>query len=138
MNGIAMHDLLYEHARPYCYWMLAILALPLTSSPIAWAQELRPYLQLTGTLRVGQTAARHDEEVSFSGTGFCAAAECSDISLTIGDRVVAKNIKPAGNGSFSGRFQVTEPPGFYLVRAFQTRGQTKIQDVKPLLVAVGD
>jgi hypothetical protein len=138
VNGTAIHDLLCKRTRPCCYWLLAILALPLTGSPVAWAQELHPYLQLTGTLRVGQPAARHDEEVAFSGTGFCAAADCSDISLTIGDRIVANNIRPAGNGTFSGRFQVTEPPGFYLVRASQTSGQTKIEDVKPLLVPVAE
>jgi hypothetical protein len=97
-----------------------------------------PYLQLVGTLLGGSVAAQPGDEVSVFGSGFCAAPDCSDVTLSIGDHVVLQGIKPNTDGSFTGHFRVAEPPGLYLVRASQLAGQTKIEDGKPLIVPVRD
>jgi hypothetical protein len=102
------------------------------------ASVASPYLQLVGTILGGSAAALPGDEVAVFGSEFCARSDCSDVILSIGGHVVLQGIKPNGNGSFTARFRVTEPPGLYLVRASQQAGQTKLEDGKPLIVPVRD
>jgi hypothetical protein len=97
-----------------------------------------PYVQLVGTVPGGSAAAPWGEEVLVFGSGFCGRADCSDVTLSIGEHVVLQGIRPKADGSFTARFKVAKPPGLYLVRASQQAGQTKLEDGKPLIVPVGD
>jgi hypothetical protein len=60
------------------------------------------------------------------------------VTLTVGDHIVADGIQVKPDGSFVGRFRVAEPPGLYTVRATQSSGTNKIEDVKSLLVPLGE
>jgi hypothetical protein len=133
-----MYGLSRAHIRSYRLELIAAAGVLLGGIVAASAQEQHPYLRLAGTIPVGQAAVKQGGDVGFFGAGFCAAPECSDITLTIGDRVVAAGIRAARDGSFSGRFRVIETPGLYFVHASQKLGDTKIEDVKPLLVPVGE
>jgi hypothetical protein len=60
-------------------------------------------------------------QVSFSGTNFCATAECGSVSVTIADQTVATDIDVAPDGSFQGQFEVPSiPAGWQRVVARQT------------------
>src|SRR5262249_4541417 len=99
-----------------------------------------PYLQLVGTLKItGQPTAATGDAVQVYGSGFCAAPRCSSITLRIGDRVVAKNVKVDGKGSFKATVKVTEMPGQYRVSATQkTEKGEELRDERTLVVPVLD
>jgi hypothetical protein len=82
-----------------------------------------PQVQLVGTIQGGQPAALPN----------CATPACSPVILTVGDHIVADGIQVKPDGSFA-----AEPPGLYTVRATQSSGTNKIEDVKSLLVPLGE
>jgi hypothetical protein len=108
------------------------------SAAVSQGADSAPQLQLVGTVQGGQPTALPNHEVSFYGKSFCAAPVCSPVTLTIGDHIVADGIQVEPDGSFAGRFRVAEPPGLYTVRATQNSGSNKIEDVKSLLVPLGE
>lgn len=94
-----------------------------------------PYLQLVGTLTVtGQTTAETGDTVQVYGSGFCAAPRCSSVTLRIGNRIVAKNVKVDGKGSFKATLKVNETRGRYRVSATQIENGEVLRDERMLVV----
>lgn len=99
-----------------------------------------PYLQLVGTIPVtGQPLAAAGDTVTVYGAGFCGSPTCSAITVRVGSRVVAENIKPDDKGTFRVSFPVREMPGQYLVTASQLSAtKTAIEDRRLLIVPMMD
>lgn len=104
------------------------------------ATDPAPYLQLVGTVAItGQATALGGDTVKVFGSGFCSAAGCSPVSLTIGGRVASEEIQVGADGTFTATFTVTEMPGRYTVTASQTTASgSTLVDSAPLVVPLGD
>jgi len=111
-------------------------------APIAAAAAATnaPYLQLVGTIAItGQTTASTGETVTAHGSGFCGAAGCSPVTLTIGGRIAAKGVPVDADGKFTATFTIDEIPSRYIVTASQNAADgSVITDSAPLIVALGD
>jgi hypothetical protein len=113
----------------------AVTAPPMTVN----SSRNAPYIQLVGAIPItGQTAAFTGDTVTVYGRNFCSGANCSPVSISIGDRILAEDVKVSPNGDFQLSFVVTEPPGHYVVRTLQTSGNTKLIDAELLNVPVRD
>jgi len=95
---------------------------------------------LVGTTAItGQATAFSGDTVTVFGSGFCGAAGCSPVTVTIGDRVAVEGIQVGADGTFKATFTVTEIPARYIVTASQKGADgSLIQDTAPLVVPVGD
>jgi hypothetical protein len=104
------------------------------------SNQAEPYLQLVGTVPIaGQATVVGGDIAKAFGSGFCGASACSDVTIRVGDHVVARGVKVTDNGTFRADFRVTEEPGRYLVTASQTgAGGATLEDSAPLVVAIGD
>jgi hypothetical protein len=104
------------------------------------APAATPYLQLVGTIPVsGQATVKSGDHATAYGSGFCAAPACSTVTLTIGERVAARNVDISANGTFQISFTVLEDPGRYTVTASQRdAGGSTLEDSATLVVAVSD
>jgi hypothetical protein len=121
--------------------LLAIVALG-SAAATAPARSLQaePYLQLVGTIPItGQATVFRGEQVTAFGSGFCGAPGCSAVTISIGDRIAAREVDVGPNGTFRAAVRVSEIPGQYLVTASQRgAGGSTLSDAAPLVVAIGD
>jgi hypothetical protein len=121
--------------------LLAIVGLGSASATApARPVQAQPYLQLVGTIPItGQATVFRGEEVTAYGSAFCGAPGCSDVTITIGDRIAARGVDVSPNGTFRAEVRVSEMPGQYLVTASQRGpGGSALTDTAPLVVAIGD
>jgi len=114
---------------------------PIRRSPIPLsASTVTPYLQLVGTIAIaGQTSASTGDKVTVYGSGFCGAAGCSPVTLTVGTRVAAEGVQVGADGTFKATITITEVPSRYIVTASQSGADgSKLADSAPLVVPIGD
>jgi hypothetical protein len=118
----------------------AIATIPAGISAPAAAAANAPYLQLVGTVAIaGQATALPGETVTAHGSGFCSAAACSSVTLTIGGRTAARGIQVDADGKFTATFTIDEIPSRYIVTASQNAADGSIlKDSATLVVAIAD
>lgn len=64
-----------------------------------------------GTVAItGQTTAFTGETVTAHGSGFCSAAGCSPVTLTLGGPIALKRIQVGVDGRFTATFAIDEIP----------------------------
>jgi hypothetical protein len=110
-----------------------VVEIPKTTQPL-------PYVQLVGSIPfASQPTAGRGDTVQVFGSDFCPTARCSPVTIRIGDRVVASDVKVDEKGTFKTRVTVTEMAGHYRVIASQKADNGKeLRDERLLVVPILD